>query len=470
MAATLLAPARPRTAPPQPRGKLARLGDAMARHGRTIRAVQWLVVGIYILLLVVPVLHPLPPRTAHLWDSVTLAAQFAFWGIWWPFVLLSMVLVGRTWCGVFCPEGTLTEAASRFSLGRAVPRWITWRGWPFTAFVVTTVYGQMVSVYQYPAPVFLILGGSTVAAVAVGLVYGRNKRVWCRDLCPVNGVFALLAKLSPVSYQVNEAAWEASRSRPRPAPVNCAPLVPIRTMQGASACHMCGRCSSYRDAIQLAPRAPGLEIVTGTSGNAWETALILFGMMGVAVGAFHWSASPWFGALNQMAAEALVNAGVLWPLEHSAPWWLLTNYPGQNDVLTLLDGAMLLAYIGATALVCGLVLSGLLAASVRAAGPWSWPRFHHLAQALIPMAGAGVFLGLSANTVTLLRTEGLSWPAGVAAARAVLLAGAFAWCTWLAWRIAGRWSGGVRRIAAAAGTALAAGASAFCWVLLFWVW
>jgi hypothetical protein len=52
----------------------------------------------------------------------------------------------------------------------------------------------------------------------------------------------------------------------------------------------------------------------------------------------------------------------------------------------------------------------------------------------------------------------------------VLLAGAFAWCTWLAWRIAGRWSGGVRRIAAAAGTALAAGASAFCWVLLFWVW
>jgi hypothetical protein len=161
---------------------------------------------------------------------------------------------------------------------------------------------------------------------------------------------------------------------------------------------------------------------------------------------------------------------VLWPLEHSAPWWLLTNYPGQNDVLTLLDGTMLLAYIGATALVCGLTLAGLLAASVRAAGPWSWPRFHHLAQALIPMAGCGVFLGLSAMTVTLLHTEGLSWPAGVAAARAVLLAGAILWCAWLGWQIAGLWSDGLRRIAAAAGTALAAGASAFCWVLLFWIW
>nr|WP_294512145.1 4Fe-4S binding protein [uncultured Rhodopila sp.] len=472
MPAVLLAPIGSVVAAPKPRRALARLGDAMARHGRTIRIVQWLVVGIYLGLLVVPVLFPLPPRAAHLWDNVTLAAQFAFWGIWWPFVLLSMVLVGRTWCGVFCPEGALTEAASRFSLGRAVPRWITWRGWPFVAFVITTVYGQMVSVYQYPAPVLLILGGSTVAAVAVGLVYGRNKRVWCRYLCPVNGVFALLSKLSPISYQVDPAAWEASRARPRPAPVNCAPLVPIRTMQGASGCHMCGRCSSYRGAIRLAPRAPGQEIlnVAGTRANPWETALILFGMMGVAVGAFHWSASPWFGALNQMAAEALVDAGVLWPLEHSAPWWLLTNYPGQNDVLTLLDGAMLLAYIGATALVCGLVLSGLLAASVRVAGAWSWPRFHHLAQALIPMAGCGVFLGLSANTVTLLHAEGVSWPAAVAVARAVLLAGAALWCTWLAWRIAGRWSGGMRRIAAAAGIALAAGASAYCWVLLFWVW
>jgi hypothetical protein len=235
---------------------------------------------------------------------------------------------------------------------------------------------------------------------------------------------------------------------------------------------MCGRCSSYRDAIQLAARPPGHEVVdlAGGRANPWETALILFGMMGVAVGAFHWSASPWFGALDQMAAGALVDAGVLWPLEHSAPWWLLTNYPGQNDVLTLLDGAMLLAYIGATALVCGCVLSALLATAVRAAGSWSWPRFHHLAQALIPMAGCGVFLGLSATTVTLLHNEGLSWPAEVNAVRAVLLAGAVLWCVWLAWQIAGRWAGGIRRIGTVAGTALAAGASAFCWVLLFWIW
>ena len=118
------------------------------------------------------------------------------------------------------------------------------------------------------------------------------------------------------------------------------------------------------------------------------------------------------------------------------------------------------------------VLSVLLAAAVRAAGAWSWPRFHHLAQALIPMAGCGVFLGLSATTVTLLHTEGVVWPEGVRGHPGCHAAGgATLWCGWLAWGIAGRWTRGPRRAAVAAGChAWRQPASGFCWVLLFWIW
>ncbi len=458
---------------------LARAGDWLLRHQRHIRRLQWAIIAVYVVLVAAPAFLPLPDRTAHVWNNLTVLAQFAFWGIWWPFVLLSMVLVGRSWCGFFCPEGALTEIVSRRGKGRAVPRWITWPGWPFVAFALTTIYGQMVSVYQYPKPVLVILGGSTLGAMAVGFFYGRNKRVWCRYLCPVNGVFGLLAKLAPVHFRVDHDAWGASQARhERPRAVNCAPLVPIRTMEGNSLCHMCGRCSGFRDAIALEPRAPNREIVEqgglahgvhGARAERWETVLILFGLMGIAVGAFHWNASPWFVAGKQWIAEWLVNHDIVWPLEATLPWWLLTDYPAQNDVMSLLDGALLLAYIGATALAMGLALGGLLAIGTRVLGRWSWARFHHLAQALIPQAGVGVFLGLSALTVTLLKGEGLAmgW---IGLLRGFMLAGATSWSAWLGWRVARRYAGSAPALTAGAAVLAAAALSDLAWALLFWVW
>jgi polyferredoxin len=449
-----------------------RAGDWLRDHQRAIRLLQWTVVVAYIFLIAVPVIFPLPARAAHIWDNVTLFAQFVFWGIWWPFVLLSMIVVGRSWCGFFCPEGTLTEFASRHGRGHAVPRWLTWSGWPFVAFALTTVYGQMISVYQYPRPVLLILGGSTVGAIVVGYFYGRNKRVWCRYLCPVNGVFALLAKLAPIHFRVDRDAWAMSvKPLPSQRHVECAPLVPIKTMEGAGSCHMCGKCSSFRNAVHLSGRSPNDEIVhvAGRKADPWETVLILFGLMGVAVGAFHWVSSPWFVAVKQTLAGRLIAVGQIWPLEYSAPWWILTNYPDQNDVLTLLDGAILLGYIAATALVMGCSLSLLLAAATRAAGAWSWVRFHHFAQALIPLGGCGVFLGLSGLTVTMLKHEGfrLYWINDV---RAAFLVGAALWSILLGWRIAGEYAGGLRRIAATANISLAAALGVASWALLFWIW
>jgi polyferredoxin len=449
---------------------LQTIGEWLARNQPAIQLVQWAIIAAYAVLVAVPAFLPLPDRTAHLWSNLTLFAQFVFWGLWWPFVLLSMVLVGRAWCGLLCPEGAISEFVSARGHGLATPRWIKWKGWPFAAFALTTIYGQMVSVYQYPAPVLVVLGGSTAGAIVVGYLYGRNKRVWCRFLCPVNGVFGLLAKLAPVHFRVDQDAWRAAprHSTGQAHHVNCAPLVPIRTMRGASACHMCGRCSGFKGAIALARRSPMQEIVdvAGNETRPWETVLILAGLMGIAAGAFHWTSSDLYIAIKQFLADGLLALGLVWPLEPVLSWWLLTNYPAQNDMLSPLDGLVLVGYILAAGVLIGGGAALCLAVAARIARG-SWRLFHHLAQGLIPLAACGVFLGLSAITVTMLRGEGFAL-AFVDPLRAALLAGASLWSAWFGWLILGRKTHGLLRVAALAPYLGGVAIGTASWALLFW--
>ncbi len=444
--------------------RLAAFGEWLRGHPRTIQHIQWSVVVAYVFLVVVPAFLPLPPEDAHWYNNLVVTAQWMFWGIWWPFVILSMFVFGRAWCGLFCPEGTLTEAASRHGLGRAVPRWMKWGGWPFVAFALTTVFGQLVSVYQYPAATLLVLGGSTVAAIGVGLVYGRGKRVWCRHLCPVNGVFAVLARVSPVHFRVDTDVWKKNAGHIPVHPVNCAPLVRLRRMTGPSDCHMCGRCSGLQGAITLAARPPNQEVRHLDPGAArgWDAALIVFGMIGLALGAFEWSATPAFAALRSAAATLVVDHGPAWLLAENAPWWILTNYPEAHDVFTWLDGLLISAWISGTALLVGGWIALWLALASRfVPGPWRNNGLT-LAYALIPLAGAGLFVGLSSLTAALAHAEGLRLHWLPIARTALLLAGG-ALSIWLARQQLGPSVAGFRR-----GIALCAFGIAVAGVIAAW--
>jgi polyferredoxin len=452
-----------------PRPRLARLGEAMRRHRGWILGVQWAVLVVYLFLVVTPAFLPLPDASASLWNNLTRFAQFAFWGIWWPFVLISMMLMGRMWCGVLCPEGFVTEQVSRFGLGRPIPRWIKWGGWPFVAFLGTTIYGQLVSVYEYPKAALLVLGGSTVAAIAVGLVYGRNKRVWCRHLCPVNGVFGLLARLAPVHFHTDRDAWDAP-SRRKVIPINCAPLVDIRRMDSAAECHMCGRCAGHRGAVSLAARAPGAELARLDTGdaNTWEVRLLVFGIIGTAIGAFQWSASPWFVQAKLAAAEWLIERDAYALLADDIPWWLLTHYPETNDVFTWLDGLLIVGYIGTAALVIG----GWISLWLRVAGHLlgaAGVRLR-LAYALVPLGGVGVFLGLSALTVTLLAAEGIRLTALPEARGVLLTVATLATLALGTLHIRRTTTGALRRLAAFGALAAAAAGAVLPWIMMFYVW
>jgi len=383
-------------------------GNFLQKRRLVIFIIQLLVVVFYLILLLIPLFYPLPNNQAYILDNITLFAQFVFWGIWWPFVILSMLFMGRIWCGVFCPEGALNEWTSR-SLGRnkRIPRLLKWRGWPALAFVSITLYGQLISVYDYPKPALLILGGSTVVAIFFGLMWGKGTRVWCKYMCPVSGVFNLLSRLAPFSFKVDEKDWKNCNVKPDYHP-NCPPMINIRQLHGVSSCHMCGKCNDYRGAIKLVARSANEEILKygHEKTNFWELFLLLYGMLGVGISAFTWTVSPWFIWFKQQLATLLINYDIFWPLNSAGYWWLLTDYPQKNDAFNWLDGFCITSYI----LGSGLFFGGLLNVALIVIS--SLDKAHstlkyHLAQAYLPIAFAGLFLGLTATTVKLLQYEGI---------------------------------------------------------------
>lgn len=454
--------------PQKPASRLQRLGLWLRRHRGPIVAVQWLIVVFYSVLVVIPAFLPLPPDQAHIWDNLRLFAQFCFWGLWWPGVMIATVTLGRVWCGVFCPEGFISERVSRYGRGKALPRWLKWSGWPFVAFVCTTVYGQLVSVYEYPQAALLVLGGSTVAAVVIGLLYGREKRIWCRYLCPASGVFAVLAKIAPMHYKVDRAAWD--RYEGEFEPVNCAPLVDVRRMTSAGECHACGRCAGQRDAVALSWRSPFSEVLDPLNEAKTADAItLLFGVLGVATAAFQWTVSPWLLHVKIALAEWLVEHDHFTLLSDDVPWWLLTHYPEANDLFTWLDGGLILAYLLlGGALIGSLLLIGAASASRLLRTPQlSWQRF---SVSLAPMAAASVILGLTMLTVTHLKAEHF-WLGWLPYFRATLLALGWLGSVSLAWLLIARATAGWGR-KLMAGVVMLWPPSLMCsiWYLVFFVW
>ena len=382
--------------------------------------------------------------------------------------MIATVAFGRVWCGFFCPEGSLTEWVSKYGRGRALPRWLKWSGWPLFAFVCTTLYGQLVSVYEYPQAALLVLGGSTVAAIVIGLLYGKEKRIWCRYLCPASGVFAVLAKIAPMHYKVDRAAWD--RYEGDFEPVNCAPLVDVRRMTSAGECHSCGRCAGQRDAVSLSWRSPFTEVLDpNNEAKTADAITLLYGVLGVATAAFQWTVSPWFLHIKMTLAEWLVEHDHFTLLSDDVPWWLLTHYPEANDLFTWLDGSLILVYLlGGGALIGSLLLLGPAIASRLLATPQlNWQRF---SVGLAPMAAASVILGLSMLTVTHLKAEHF-WLGWLPYFRTTLLAAGWLGSVTLAMLLIARSTASLpRRLIA--GLAMLWPPSLICgiWTLVFFVW
>lgn len=443
----------------------------LKQNQKIINFIQWVTISFYLILVILPACLPLPAFDAPLFTTFVLFSKFIFWGIWWPFAILSMVCVGRLWCGIFCPEGSLAEKTStKFGKNKTIPQWIKWRGWPLLAFSLTTIYGQLTSVYDYAKPALLVLGGSTILAMIISFLYGaRGTRVWCKHLCPVNGVFNLLARLAPISYKVDYDKWQNYNGE-IPTNPHCAPMLRLSNLNGGASCHMCGRCTNFKNSIALQPRSVNEEIVKygAFQTTNWDRYLLLFCMIALAIGAFTWTKNPYFISYKQTMVLFFINQNIYWVFSENVPWWILTNYPSIRDIFNWVDGFCLTTYILAYAVILGGFLNFIIYLCYKISNKII--NKNQFSMALLPLAFAGLFLGLSATSIKILNAGNIDIP-GVNIIRAILLIICFYWCFALAYKILKNDEISFKKIIQILSVfSLAPFSIIILWLYMFWLW
>jgi hypothetical protein len=356
-------------------------------------------VAVYAVLVVLPPLLPASraaARLAHL-------AGLAVWGLWWPGVVLTTMLFGQLWCGLLCPDGILTEAASRRGLNLKIGERLAWPAWPLVLFLLLTMYDELVDAHRAPRSALVVLGLSTLAAIAVGAIFAAGRRAWCRFLCPVGSVFSLIARCAVLHFRVDRDAWDAAPRRSS-RPVDCPPMLDVRRLASNEKCNMCGRCSGHRNAVFLAARPLDAELLSleDAEVRTWEALGIAFVLIGLLWSVAHWRAGGWAAP-----AAAALRGGLL---DRAAPWWATGTAAGA---VTWAEGlAALAAILGGT-----LALGGATWLALWAGARGDVRRASRLAYALIPLGGTAVLVAALEHAAALFAV-----PGAIPALRAVLLA------------------------------------------------
>lgn len=387
---------------------------------------------VFVAVIVVPVFLPDPPGDATPLNHWVTFANYALWGLWFPLVFLSVIFTGRSWCGLLCPMGAAAEWANRRGPQRAIPGWLKWEGTPVVSFLFVTILGQTVGVRDHPEAALEVFGGTMLAAVALGWLYGRKKRAWCRHACPIGLLLGVFSRIGAVQFapKIKREGGDAWTEKGV-----CPTMIDLPRKEESRHCIQCFRCVNpqAKGSLELRLRPPGAEIegIRRHHPNAAEVWFLFLGT-GVALGGFLWLVLPQYQDLRQALGVWAIEHEVFW-IGEPGPWWLMSVHPDRREVFVWLDFFLIVGFMLAVMAAMTAMLGALTAAAAWLAGrlgaalPFR-ARFVELGYQYAPVAMVSLVVGLGGA---------LFQPLGplAGAAKGVLFVAGIAWSLWLGWRI-----------------------------------
>jgi len=189
------------------------------------------------------------------------------WYYWWPFLLLSFLVLGRFYCSI-CPLYGLFQISRKLgSLNRAAPLVFNHIGIAFACVLALGLFWAeyFFLVKEIPLRTTLLLG--TIACSAVGVNFVFQTEVWCRYICPMGYFSGLFSCLASVELRANNNVCSSQCKSTDCYKGNgkqggCSmKLFPV-SLASNQFCKMCGTCvhNCPYNSVHLDLRWPGAEI------------------------------------------------------------------------------------------------------------------------------------------------------------------------------------------------------------------
>lgn len=419
----------------------ARLAAAIetffVRHRDRLKYVHATMFAFFMVVILGPLVVEDAPAGATEFTHLRPFANYILWGLWFPLVLLSVIVTGRSWCGLLCPMGAAAEWGNKVGPQRLVPAWMRREGMPIASFVVVTILGQTLGVRTHAEAAAQIFGGTMLLAVIVGFFYGRRRRAWCRHLCPIGLLLGIFSRLGAVEFRpvIRLPGGDAYTDKGI-----CPMMIDLPRKEESRHCIECFRCVNpgAKGGMNVVLRQPGSEVerIRDHHANPVEVWFLFLGT-GIALGGFLWGILPLWQDLRAMAGEWAIGQGWYWFVS-PGPGWLMSVHPDRREVYLWLDFVMISGFMLAIMLAVAAALTATTATAAALSGRGGGDRdfgsrFAELGYQYAPVAMVSLVVGLGGQLFTPLQL--LAGSAAVGWAKGGLFLLGLAWSIWLGDRI-----------------------------------